>query len=81
VSDHVERRIGDLTITADRGTCIAADNCTRVAPEVFTLDDSNLVTLREDVGDVDRERLLDACRSCPVEALRATDADGKTLAP
>jgi ferredoxin len=77
-----ERRFGDLTVRIDRWTCIASKNCTKVAPEVFEIDEENAVTFRENApADVDRERLLEACRVCPVSALTVVAADGTVLVP
>lgn len=76
-----ERRISGLTILIDRDVCIGSVNCIRLAPEVFELDETGLVTFRDGAPDVDRERLVEACRVCPVEALTAMDEDGQRLAP
>jgi len=76
-----EKQVGDLTIRIDRHTCIGSGNCTKVAPEVFELDDTTIVTFREDMEEVDRDTLLEACEVCPVEALVAYDKDGKQIIP
>lgn len=81
MSDTVERRFGDLRVVIDRETCIATENCIEVAPEVFQLDDEGICRF-EDGGDkVDRDKLLEACRICPVAALSVFDKDGKQLVP
>lgn len=33
------------------------------------------------MADIERERLIDACDVCPVDALIVTDANGKQLVP
>lgn len=69
----LERKISGLTVRILRDTCIGSDACTKVAPEVFELDDRQTVTFSEDPPDIDRERLVDACESCPVDALEAIE--------
>ncbi len=81
MSKLVERKIGDLTIRIDRDTCIGSGNCTKIAPEIFELDDRSLATFKEEIGEIERERLVEACAVCPVIALFAIDADGKQLVP
>jgi ferredoxin len=79
VGDHVERRFGDLTVRIDRLTCFASANCTKIAPEVFTIGEERTVTFRADAPDIGRERLLEACRVCPVNALSVLDATGQRV--
>ena len=81
MKDLVERKIGDLTIRIDRTLCVATSNCMKVAPEVFEFDDENICAFKANVRDIERERLIDACDVCPVDALIVTDANGKQLAP
>jgi ferredoxin len=70
MADFEERRIGGLTIAIDRLTCIGSRNCVKVAPEVFQLGDDGIVTFTNNPPDLGRERLIEACQVCPVEALR-----------
>jgi ferredoxin len=80
--DTTQRRINDLTIKIDRDTCIGSGNCTKVAPEVFDLDDELIATFRDDqTGEIDREKLLEAVRVCPVYALYAINQQGEQEAP
>ena len=78
-SDNPERTIGDLRIVIDRDTCIGSGNCTKMAPEVFDLDEDAIADFRETTEPIDRETLLESCRVCPVDALLAYDADGNRL--
>ena len=79
MSDVEERRFGDLTVRIDRRTCIASANCVKIAPEVFQIGEERIVTFREPLPAIDRERLLEACRVCPVDALIVLDANGKVI--
>ena len=81
MKDFVERQIGDLTIRIDRTRCIATSNCMNVAPEVFEYDDERISAFKADVGTIERERLVEACKGCPVDALIVTDDKGQQLVP
>ena len=70
MADLEERRVGALTITIDRLTCIGSRNCVKIAPEVFQLGDDGIVTFTDDPPDLGHERLREACLVCPVDALR-----------
>jgi ferredoxin len=75
MEDFVERKIGDLTIRIDR------TNCMKVAPDVFEFDDEKICAFKASSGETERERLIEACGVCPVDALTVIDADGKQLVP
>ncbi len=80
--NHEERRVCDLRIGIDRLLCVGFEDCVAAAPTVFRMDEGGIVTFTDDAASFeDRDRLIDACRVCPVDALSATDADGRTLAP
>jgi ferredoxin len=75
-----QRRVGDLVIRIDRTLCVGFGDCIESAPDVFQFDDEGIASFRADAAAT-RERLLDACRACPVDALTALDEDGAQLAP
>jgi len=79
--DTLSRQVAGLRVVIERTVCIGSGSCVSVAPEVFDLDSELLVTFAADGGEIERERLLEACEVCPVEALRAYGDDGKQLAP
>lgn len=82
MSDRFEEQdFEDLTIRIDRDRCIGTGNCVAVAPEIFELGPDRIVTLRPDARAIERERMIEACAVCPVEALRVTDPDGNQLVP
>lgn len=80
-SDFEERPVSSLTIRIDRTRCIGTGNCVAVAPEVFVLGDDHIVTFQKPPGDIDRNRLIEACDICPVDALFAFDEEGRQLVP
>ena len=81
MSDFKEKDIVDLKIKIDRTTCIATTNCAKVAPEIFELDEENIISFKEDEAEVEKEKIVEACSVCPVNALYVLDKDGKQLVP
>ena len=81
MSETAERKIGGLTVRIQRGGCISTGACVKAAPEVFRLDSRQIVTFHEPVGEVEPDRLVEACRFCPVGALEAVGESGERLAP
>jgi len=69
-----------LTIRVDELICVGFGDCVGVAPEVFVLNGDGTVDFR-DVESVVPERLLEACRACPVDALTVVDGTGRQLVP
>jgi len=81
MEEIMERKIADLDVKIHRDVCIGTQNCIRVASDVFELDEKQICTFRPNEAAIDREKLLEACRVCPVEALSAFDEDGSQLVP
>lgn len=81
VEDVEERVISGLTIRIDRPTCICSDSCTKIALEIFEIGEDDIVTFSEASPDIDRDRLLEACSICPVDALIVIDEDGRQVVP
>ena len=73
---YEEQMFEGLRIRIDRTRCIGSGNCVNVAPEVFELGSDQIVTFREDARAVDRERMIEACRVCPVDALFGYNEEG-----
>ena len=67
-------------VIIDPDLCIGSAECNRLAPEAFRLDEDGIVIFvaPEAVG---RERLLEACDSCPVDAISVFDAEGMQIVP
>jgi len=81
MSDVVERRIGDLTVRIERSLCVGFAQCVDESELAFQMDDDEDVVAFESPEQETRERLLHACKVCPVEALVVLDADGNQLVP
>lgn len=76
-----ERTISGVTVRIDRALCIGSGNCVNLAPEIFEIDDENIVDFKDDTPDIDQDRLVDSCAICPVDALIVEDEDGDQLVP
>ena len=81
MSEHMDRKISGVTVRIDRERCIGIGNCVKVAPEVFELDDGNVVAFREDAAEIERDRIIEACDVCPVDALIVHDEKGNQIVP
>lgn len=53
----------------------------KVGPDIFEFDSENICAFKANVPDVERERVIDACSVCPVDALIAIDEQGNQLVP
>jgi ferredoxin len=61
-------------VQADRDVCIQAGNCVMVADAVFDQDDDGIVVvLVDEVSDGEADRVREAVKLCPSQALRLTD--------
>jgi len=88
MDDFSENKISGLTIRIDRTSCIATANCIKAAPEVFKLDDEKISSFIEPLTEtlptgrqVERERIIEACSLCPVDALQVFDENNKQIVP
>lgn len=80
-SNLPERRFGTLTIRIDRGQCIGTANCIKVAGDVFVLDGERTCSFVAQPAEVERERLIEACGVCPVQALTVIDEQDRQIVP
>jgi ferredoxin len=75
-----ERVAGGLRIRIDRTLCVGFGECVKLSPEAFALDEESVATFAAPEG-VPRETLLEACDSCPVDAITVWDASGSQIVP
>lgn len=80
MSDMRERTISGVTVKIDRSLCIGSGNCTNLAPEIFEIDQQNLVDFQDETPDIDQDRLTESCAICPVDAL-IVEEDGEQIVP
>lgn len=74
-----------LSVQVDQDKCAGAESCVSFAPEVFSLDPSQLggfrrgatpLGMREvEEGTVDSEKIITAAKSCPYHAINVRDAE------
>lgn len=61
-------------VSVNRTTCEGYANCIRAAPDVFDLDDNDVVTLkREDLSDDDLPWVRRAAYDCPTNSITVVD--------
>lgn len=59
-----------MRVVIDLSQCESNGLCMGVAPDIFKLDDDdNLIVLNETPGEADRDRILEAVRVCPKQAI------------
>lgn len=80
MSGTVERHVHGLRVVIDRDQCVGFGDCVKEAPEGFRLDDETVAAFVSPEA-VERERLLRACDSCPVDAITVYDEEGRQVVP
>jgi len=68
-------------ITVDRSVCIGSATCVVIAPDAFELDSEGISVVKLDALKVDQETLLNAAKSCPVQAISVFDEDDSRIFP
>lgn len=81
MEDYPERVISGVTVRIDRTMCIGSGNCTNIAPEIFEIQEDNIVDFLEVTPDIDQDRLVEAAAVCPVDALIVEAEDGEQVVP
>lgn len=81
MADSQEVQIGGLTVRIDRLLCVGFGDCIEYTPETFEFDPEGIAVFRPEAKETSRERLLESCRLCPVEALVVLDPEGNQLVP
>lgn len=79
--DADELRVVDLTVRIDRLLCVGFETCVDVAPDLFRLDEEGIAAFHSNPAGITADLVVEACRSCPVDALEVFDASGRQLVP
>ena len=79
--DGDELQVAGLTIRIDRLLCVGFETCAEIAPDLFRLDDEGIAAFHPSAVGVEAELVIEACRSCPVDALEVFDESGRQLLP
>jgi ferredoxin len=72
----VVRVIGRYKVVAVQSKCIAAASCVAISPDVFKLNEDNLVELIEK-GQDSEDNIMLAAQSCPTGAIEIYENDQK----
>lgn len=62
-----------MRVEVDRARCEAHGVCESIAPEVFRLDDDDVLHHAGEVPEALREKVQRAVASCPAQAIRLLD--------
>jgi|FLYL01.1.fsa_nt_gi ferredoxin len=81
VTTSATHRASGATIKVDRTTCISAASCVSIAPGTFQLDQTEGKVMVVDPDTENVAQILDAAKSCPVNAITIVDKDGRQLWP
>jgi ferredoxin len=66
--------------TVDADLCMGSEECVRLLPDAFVIDEDLGVSVPLDGADATRtDRLLQAARNCPTNAIEVRDSDGAVL--
>ena len=79
-SPETERRIHDLVVRIDRTLCVGFGDCIGEGAAAFVLDEDGIAVFATPEA-LSRDALVQACESCPVDALTVFDDDGRCLVP
>ena len=80
MTDVEEREIAGLVVRIDRLLCVGFGDCIDEAPGGLVLDEQGIATFTAAADGLGRERVLAACRSCPVDAITVIE-NGIQIAP
>lgn len=70
------RQIGKYTVKVVQSKCIAAASCVAISPDIFKLNEENLVEIIENGQDAEDNILL-AAQSCPTGAIEIWEGDNQ----
>lgn len=68
-------------VWVDRKLCIGASTCVAVAGKTFFLDSQNKAIILDTAEKETKETILDAAKSCPVQAIIIEDEKGNSIYP
>lgn len=76
----VVRVVGKYKIVVIQSKCIAAASCVAISPELFKLNEANLVELI-DGGNDELDNIMLAAQSCPTGAIEIYEGEGRVWPP
>ncbi|MSU76370.1 ferredoxin [Patescibacteria group bacterium] len=66
-------------VEVDKDLCIGSASCVAGAPDIFDLGDDGKAYVKKGADLSDVAKIMDAARSCPVNAIKVYDQDGKLV--
>ncbi len=69
-----------MKIEIDKQLCVSVATCVAIASNTFELDDEGIAILKKGKHD-NEETILQAAKSCPVNAIIIKDDNGKQIHP
>ncbi len=69
-----------MKVKVERDLCISVASCVQADPETFELDDEGIATVKNPNSN-NQKKILQAAKSCPVNAIIVYDDDGKQIWP
>ncbi len=69
-----------MKVEVKRSLCISVASCVQTDPETFELDDEGIAVVKDPTSN-NKEKILQAAKSCPVNAIIVYDDDGKQIWP
>lgn len=76
----IVRTIGKYKVVAVQSKCIAAASCVALSPNIFKLNEENLVELIEEGSDSEDNIML-AAQSCPTGAIEIYEGEKRVWPP
>ena len=76
---QLEREVHGLRAVIDRDLCVGFGDCIEEGPEAFDLDEDGIAIFTTP-EHASRERFVEACASCPVDAITVWE-DGVEIVP
>lgn len=70
------RQIGRYTVKVIQSKCIAAASCVAISPDIFKLNEENLVEMIERGVD-EEDNIMLAAQSCPTGAIEIYEGEEK----
>jgi len=77
MSTNSTRKI--IKIVVDKDSCIGAGTCVALADKAFVLNDDNVAEVLTTAMNHTDEELINAAKSCPTQAIKLLDANGKEV--
>lgn len=74
------RQIGKYTVKVIQSKCIAAASCVAISPDIFQLNEQNLVELIEN-GQDQEDNIMLAAQSCPTGAIEIYEGKVRVWPP